>query len=212
MSGYNNFQGKIMTKLSSLVLLAGDSRRMGRPKQHVELGRQTFLNLIISKLLLNRQFLDNLVFVGQSGDETGQQQVAAVGGIWVNNPNPENGPLSSIRLALACIPPDSAIMLWPVDHPMVAASTVTELMQTWQQTPDKITVPSDGQKRGHPGIFPAWCQRVFFEIDLNAGARQIMQMHPDKISHVVTDDIWITRNLNTPQLLDEAEKWLKDRL
>lgn len=198
--------------LSSLVLLAGNSQRMGQPKQHVELGGQTFLNCIISKLLLNRQFLTHLVFVGQSTDELGKQQAATAGGVWVNNPNPENGPLSSIRLALNCIPDESAIMLWPVDHPMVAASTLEKLILNWQQNQDKITVPSDGQKRGHPGIFPAWCRQAFFEIDLNSGARQIMQMHPDKINHVLTDDIWITRNLNTPQLLAEAEQWLKNQL
>lgn len=198
--------------LSSLVLLAGNSTRMGRPKQHVEIQGKTFLELITAKLISQRKLLNQMIFVGQQGDTRGQQLVSEAGGIWVTNPRPEDGPLSSIRLAAAKIPDDSAILLWPTDHPMVAEETVRQLILSWQKSPLMITAPSDGSRRGHPSIFPAWCRRLFFEIDLNAGARQIMQLHPDRINHIMTEDIWITRNLNTPQLLEEAEQWLKERL
>jgi molybdenum cofactor cytidylyltransferase len=194
--------------LSSIVLLAGNSKRMGQPKQHSMLAGQTFLQHIVGKLQAQAQFLEQMVFVGQSSDLPGQEVVRKCGGVWVNNPQPENGPLSSIRLALQKISEDSAIILWPVDHPMIASNTITSLINSWRQNAAMITIPSDGLRRGHPAIFPAWCRSIFFEIDLNQGARQILQLYPERINHIATDDIWITRNLNTPELLSEAENWL----
>ena len=194
--------------LTSLVLLAGNSTRMGRPKQHLLLGNQTFLQLIISKLEAFAE-ITRMLFVGQAGDTDGQNEVAKHNGIWVNNPMPEQGPLSSIRLALPAIAEDSAILLWPVDHPMIGKETVRRIISEWQKQPEMITVPSDGKKRGHPVIFPAWCRPLFKEIPLTDGARSILQMNPQRINHVLSDDFWITRNLNTPEAFSEAENWLK---
>ncbi|HNX74116.1 MAG TPA: NTP transferase domain-containing protein [Candidatus Rifleibacterium sp.] len=194
--------------LSSLTLLAGNSTRMGRLKQHVSLAGVPFLQRIIGKLLAIKQSLHAMVFVGQANDQDSQSLVADSGGIWLSNPCPADGPLSSIRLGLGKIDPGSAILLWPVDHPMIAAATLEGLIASWQQQPELITVPSDGQRRGHPGIYPAWCRPLFFEIDLASGARQIMQLHPDRIQHLLTDDPWITRNLNTPEALADAEACL----
>ncbi|MDD3145979.1 MAG: nucleotidyltransferase family protein [Candidatus Riflebacteria bacterium] len=195
------------TTLSSIVLLAGNSTRMGQLKQHVELAGQSFLHHIISRLKLQKT-LERLIFVGQQTDVAARNEVEAADGIWVSNPKPEDGPLSSIRLALGKIQPSSAVLLWPVDHPMISAATVSQLIEIWQKKPDFITVPSDGQRRGHPGIYPAWCQRLFCEIPLEGGARKIMQLHPGRIQYLMTDDPWITRNLNTPESLQEATVYL----
>ncbi|NCB37571.1 MAG: nucleotidyltransferase family protein [Erysipelotrichia bacterium] len=195
--------------LTAITLLAGNSQRMGRLKQHIELNGKTFLQHIIQKLLLARPRFSRLIFVGQLTDKTAQQQVKDVAGVWVNNPRPEDGSLSSIRLALKATDVGSAILLWPADHPMVAQNTLESLIQAWLTEPDKITVPSDGAKRGHPTIFPAWCRDEFYSTELESGAKKILQTHPEKINHVLTNDIWVTKNLNTPQLLAEAELQIK---
>lgn len=200
------------SRLSSIVLLAGNSTRMGRLKQHAELAGKSFLQHVTDKLMQQKPSLDDLVFVGQSSDTAAKAVVSKADGIWVSNPSPEDGPLSSIRLALGKISAESAVLLWPVDHPMIAASTIGQLIESWQASPDLITVPSDGQRRGHPGIYPAWCRQLFFEIALDAGARQIMQLHPDRIKYFLTGDVWITRNLNTPEALAAAESWLTSQL
>ncbi len=196
--------------LTSIVLLAGNSTRMGRPKQHLLLGNQTFLQLIISRLLA-LEGITRMLFVGQAGDTDGQNEVTKCNGIWINNPTPEDGPLSSIRLALTAVDENSAILLWPVDHPMICEKTVKCLISEWQNKPDMITVPSDGKNRGHPAIFPVWCRHLFEEIPLIDGARKILQTNPQRINHMLTDDFWITRNLNTPAALAEAEKWIKSQ-
>lgn len=195
--------------LSSTVLLAGHSTRMGQLKQHVRLGEQTFLQMIVSKLAHHEASLSKKIFVGQSSDLAAQQTVNDAGGIWLINNRPEDGPLSSIRLALEEIDVASAMLLWPTDHPMIASATIGKLIEAHQNHPECIIVPSNGSRRGHPSIFPAWCRNEFFAIALEEGARKILQTHPQKILHVLTDDIWTMKNLNTPDTLLEAGEWLK---
>ncbi len=195
--------------LDALILLAGYSRRMGQLKQHTSLAGSTFLETINAKLLACRSLFRHLLFVGQQSDIAAEKLVNDSGGIWLTNPQPELGPLSSIRIALQHSPDDTAKMLWPVDHPMIATITVKELIKLWSNETSKITIPSNGEHRGHPTIFPGWCCREFFKINLDEGAKKLLQLYPDRIRYLLTDDIWITRNLNTPQALADAEKWLQ---
>ena len=195
--------------IASVVLMAGYSRRMGHLKQHVILNQKTFLEHIIEKLCFFPNVISTKIFVGQESDELGQQKIKEISGIWISNLQPDDGPISSIRLALDKVPPSAdAIVLWPTDHPMIEYNTLEKLICSYKEKPDFITLPSDGTHRGHPAIFPKWCFDYFKHKELNNGAKTLLQMFPDKINYVLTDDIWITRNINTPELLHEAESLL----
>lgn len=195
--------------LTSIVLMAGYSRRMGHLKQHVMLNGKTFLEHIIEKLQFFPEEIITKIFVGQEKDELGQQKVKECGGIWISNLQPENGPISSIRLALDKVDSSAeAIILWPTDHPMIEYNTLHKLINSFKEKPEYITLPSDGKHRGHPAIFPKWCFEYFKNYELENGAKTLLQMFPDKINYVLTEDIWITRNINTPDLLHEAERLL----
>ena len=197
-------------RIVSVVLMAGYSRRMGHLKQHVMLNGKSFLDYIVEKLQKFPNEIISKIFVGQESDNLGQNKVKECGGIWISNLNPDDGPISSIRLALekASLVTSSAIMIWPTDHPMIKYQTLEDLIKNYKEKPDFITLPSDGFHRGHPAIFPNWCFDYFKHSELNNGAKTLLQMFPDKINYVLTDDIWITRNINTPELLNEAEKLL----
>ncbi|MFZ5950756.1 MAG: nucleotidyltransferase family protein [Candidatus Rifleibacteriota bacterium] len=195
--------------ISTICLLAGFSSRMGQPKQHLMLGKKSFLTHIIDNLQHNSDLISRVVLVGQKGDDQSREITGEGNLMWLENPCPERGPLSSIRLALEKIPAESAIMLWPVDHPLISETTVRTLCQTFLRTPELITVPSIHQRRGHPSIFPARFREQFFLVPENEGARKILQLNPECINHVLTEDEWVLKNINTPDLLQEAELWLK---
>ena len=198
--------------LTSVVLMAGYSRRMGTLKQHVVIDGKTFLSHIIDKLEIFSTSFITKIFVGQESDLQGQEQVRKYGGTWISNLNPDEGTLSSIRLAVDKTPSSSSIMIWPTDHPLIKKETIASLIHKWEENPESIILPSDGDHRGHPAIFPNWILKYFYSIDTNKGAKALLQMFPEKIKYVLTDDIWITRNINTPELLIQAEEiLLKDK-
>lgn len=190
--------------LISVVLLAGNSSRMGEPKQHVKLQDKTFLELIIQKLLQNKENIEKMVFVGQKKDEKAESLIKSIGGNWVVNEHPENGPLSSIRLALESLDEEKPILLWPIDHPLVSHETIKELMVKWNQDQTRIVVPSSGERRGHPTIFPKWAYKSFFKADMGVGAKQILDENSEKIEYVVVEDPWIRANINNKEILNRA--------
>lgn len=196
--------------LYSVCLLAGYSSRMGQPKQHVKINGASFLTIVERKLAACQGDLQARIFVGQIGDETSEQFVSDKKGIWLTNPSPEDGPLSSIRLAVKAMPTGSALLLWPVDHPMTSIASLKAIIKAHQRNPEAIIVPSYDMRRGHPSVFPGWCRQLFFEIDLEGGARMILRRHPDRIIHVEVDDPWILRNINTPEALEDARQVLDD--
>ncbi|MGM0598637.1 MAG: nucleotidyltransferase family protein [Candidatus Rifleibacteriota bacterium] len=196
--------------ISSICLLAGYSKRMGQKKQHLKIGKKSFLERIIDNLKQHKQYFTQLFFVGQQDDKKSQLIVEKAGGRWVTNKTPERGPLSSIKLAIELADDKNAIMLWPVDHPLIESETISILCEHHLANPEKIIVPSINFRRGHPGIFPGSMQDDFFEIPENEGARKLLQLHPDKIIHVVTEDEWVRKNINTPELLEEAVSKLKE--
>ncbi len=196
--------------LVPLVLLAGNSTRMGEPKQHVKLLGKTFLEHVIERLESNKNKFDKMIFVGQEKDKKAQEVVEHFGGIWKINKNPEEGPLSSIRIGLNYLREKKPILLWPVDHPLVSKETLRELIDKWSLDKKKIVVPSDGKRRGHPTIFPEWAYESFFKADMNVGAKQILDNNFNSIQYLVTDDPWIRANLNNKEMLKKAEAFYKD--
>ncbi len=187
-----------------VCLLAGHGSRMGQPKQHAVIAGRTFLAHIIATLDA-LAFAGQRTFVGQDGDNRSAQCIANCGGTWITNPRPEDGPLSSIRLALPTVPAGSGILLWPIDAPLVRPATVAALLAAAQASPDRFAIPSDGRRRGHPAFFPGWALPEIERAPLDQGARWVLQQHPHVIDHLVVDDPWITANINTPSALAEAE-------
>ncbi len=196
-------------KIASVILLAGFSTRMGSPKQHVKLGDKTFLERIILNLKENSSLISNITLVGQKTDSISKELASRNNGVWIENHQPELGPLSSIRLAVKTLSEFSGFLLWPVDHPMVSANTVKQILELHQNNPDSIVIPSTGERRGHPSLFPAWTFEWFDKIPLENGAKGILEKFPEKILHVIVDDYWIRKNLNNPEALKEAEKALQ---
>ena len=191
-----------------ICLLAGFSERMGKPKQHVLVGDRTFLGHLLQTLGKFEGKIFPRLFVGQSDDLPGRAQAKADGGIWINNPQPENGPLSSIWLALERLPPRKGFLLWPVDHPLVSSPTIDVLLNAATEHPEELVVPSFEKRRGHPVIFPAWAAQELRLAPLEKGARWLIQRHPDKVLHINVKDRWVCGNLDTPELLAEAERVL----
>jgi len=195
-------------KPAVICLLAGHSSRMGSPKQHVHLGGVTFLEHLLARIETMRSRLGPLVFVGQAHDEKTKLLVEPSGGTWLVNPRPDDGPLSSLRLGLQACHPETGFLLWPIDHPLVAVSTIEAILDTVAEQSGSIIVPSNGERRGHPSYFPAWARKELFAAPLEAGAKWVLLQHPDRITHVITADPWIYRNINTPELLAAAEALL----
>lgn len=195
-----------------VVLAAGQSRRMDRPKALLRLGGRTFLERVVSALQ-NGGCDAVLVVVGPTGAAVPEQiaaAAAAVGARVVHNPAVESEQIDSLRIALRALPPaTAAVLTTPVDVPRIDSGTVAALIAAFRARGAPIVRPVCGTRHGHPVLF---ARRLFPELlaePLPHGARGVVHAHAAEIEDVTVPDPAVLLDVDTPadyrRLLHGAE-------
>ena len=187
--------------IAGIVLAAGASSRMGRPKALLPAGEGlTFLQRLASTFATAG--LDTVVAVVGNDAAAIEDHAAraALQARLVRNPRPERGQLSSLIAALDALEGLSleAVAVLPVDLPLVSAATVAQVLTAWRSSSAPVARPvrADG-RHGHPVVFAA---RLFPELraaDLATGARQILRSHADEILDVPVSDEGAFEDIDT---------------
>lgn len=190
--------------IGAVVLAAGASSRMGRPKALLPYGRSTFLECVLAILDANDV---GAVRVVVANDAEGVRRAAPTlpPESWVVNPSPADGMLSSVRLGVCALPAGTeAFFLWPVDHPLVRAATVGAMTQAWRSRGAPVVVPVHRGRRGHPVLFDASTMPEILSAPDDAGARHVVAAHRhDRIELEVADG-GVVADIDTPEAYEAA--------
>jgi molybdenum cofactor cytidylyltransferase len=163
----------------AVVLAAGASTRMGSPKALLTTAAgTTFLQAILATLR-------------EAGVESVRVVVAPGAGTdatHVINPEPARGMLSSVQCGLRALPePCDAVLLWPVDHPLVRVSTVAAMLDAFRSGDPPVVVPTHDGRRGHPVLFARRLVPELLAADPALGARAVVHAHADRLELTVED-------------------------
>lgn len=181
-------------RVESVILAAGDSRRMGFPKALLPLEGGTFLSTILTR---HRSVgLNPLVVLGKDSDRI-RRRAAARTFQSVKNPCPEEGPLSSLRIALRGLQHRSAVLVHPVDHPLVSPNTLRSLISEHWNNRECIIIPRHCGKGGHPVLFPFRFYGELKEAPLSEGARYVVRGNRTALLYLDLDDPGILTNIDT---------------
>lgn len=113
-------------KLAGLILAAGASSRMGRPKPLLELEGETFLDRLIG--LLAAHCSPVLVVLGHAAEAVQAGLRRAAEARFVINADYRRGQLSSLQCGLRGLPSDAdGVLFTLVDLPAVQAATIERL-------------------------------------------------------------------------------------
>ncbi len=189
-------QGPVM--IEAIVLAAGESRRMEKPKPLLRFGSATFLEQIIS--VLRRSTVDRITVVLGAKAEMIADSVDLSKARVVVNTDYRQGQLSSLIAGLKKTPADTeAIVLCLVDNPLITPEIVDRIIEVFKQTQSPIVLPTFGGKRGHPALF----SKLLFDDLRNAptdmGARHVVHAHEDRIVEVEMSDDTILAKIDTPE-------------
>jgi CTP:molybdopterin cytidylyltransferase MocA len=183
---------------AAIILAAGASERMGYPKALLPYRGRPFLAGVVDACFA-AGVDKRVVVLGYYADKI-MEEVDLSDVIIARNEDLDAGPIGSVRAGLAAIAPFpvDAVLVWPVDRPHVAVSTVEALLDAFRATHQPIVVPTHGGRRGHPVLF---ARRVFAEL-LGApdgeGARAVVHRDPTRIAEVAVDDPAVLEDFNTP--------------
>lgn len=185
--------------IAAIILAAGKSERMGRPKALLDYGGKTFLAHQLD--ILRRSEADFLrVVLGHRPEEILAEVEVPPAEVVINR-DYERGMLSSLQAgirSLAGLAVEAALVC-PVDHPAVTAELVDRLIDCHRTTGRGIVIPVAGERRGHPVLFAA---RLFDELlraPVEVGARHVVRSHPEEVFEYRTGEAGVLADIDTPE-------------
>lgn len=199
--------------LAGIVLAAGRSSRMGSPKALLD-----FLGLPFAvRILQALEVLEVKTRVVVLGPDAPRIQPALADHVFllVENPEPETGPIASLRGALRALQPlqPGAVLVWPVDLPHVRVSTVERLIEAYRRRKASVILPTFAERKGHPVI---WSSSLFGEllespVAVREGARAVLHNHEKEVLAVPVDDPAVVDQVNTPEDYERlVREWNRD--
>jgi molybdenum cofactor cytidylyltransferase len=201
--------------LATIVLAAGESTRMGRPKALLPDGSGvTFVTRLV-RTFLAAAIDEVIVVTGARHDEivaTLARERFVVMPRVVRNDDPARGQLSSLWAGLDAIrnADVDAVLMTLVDVPMVSEATVRAVVAAWRRNRAPIVRPARGDDHGHPVLFD---RSVFDELrraPLDQGAKAVVHAHAAQLVNVSVDDDGEFADVDTPAdytaLIDRAPR------
>jgi molybdenum cofactor cytidylyltransferase len=182
--------------IAAIVLAAGESARMGKPKALLRWGDRTFVEHAIA---LGRGCAP-LVVVAGATPLPGLDVAVVHNAMW------QCGPLSSLQVGLHAIAEEawSGVLVLTVDRPHVDASTIAALLRAHASHPDAVLQPSHAGQRGHPILHPRDVAEQLLALPPTASARDVVH-RPDVATRrtaVPVNDPAVLDNIDAPEDLE----------
>ena len=190
--------------ISVVILAAGASKRMGKPKMLLPWGNGTVIEQVVS--VFQKSGLEDIVVVTGGAREQVESLIAGFNARTIYNKDFSNDDmLSSLQCGMRALKSQAEAMLIALgDQPQVQEGSVRRVCEEFIETRSSLVVPSYRMRRGHPWLVtrPLWDELL--EMNPPQSLRDFLKSHADEIQYVNVDDPNILADLDTPE---DYAKW-----
>ena len=185
------------------ILASGFSTRMGRSKALLPIGPDgpSFVRHVAATLL--RGGVSDVLVVGRPDDGALRSEVDQLGGSvrFIENALAAAGQLSSVVAAVNAVdhPGTRALVITPVDVPLVRDASVAALIAAFLRTGAPIVRATSGGRHGHPVIFGHALFGELRRADPSVGAKAVVRAHDAEIVNVEVDDPGVLAEVDAPE-------------
>ena len=147
--------------------------------------------------------VDDVVVVGRPGDAALQAEIESlpVPVRYIANPDADAGQLSSLLAGLGAVdrPGVTAILVTPVDAPLIEPATVAALLASWRSGGAPIVRATYRGRHGHPVIFARMVFEDLRHADPSLGARAVVRAYGDRVVDLDVNDPGVLGDVDTPE-------------
>jgi CTP:molybdopterin cytidylyltransferase MocA len=184
--------------VSGVVLAAGLSRRMGRPKPYLPYGGDTLLGRALR--VAERSRLGELVLVVGPHTADAFDAVRHPGVRVALNPRPEDGQSGSLRLGLGEVSPGSdAALILMSDQPELTPRLLDRLIEEYEREPAGALVPTYAGVRGSPVVLGRAIWPLIEGLSGDTGARALLARRPELVRTVEVGALGDPADIDTPE-------------
>jgi molybdenum cofactor cytidylyltransferase len=187
-----------MKKVAIIVLAAGESRRMGQPKQLLEVNGQSLLRHTVEAALgTNAQPV--VVVIGAHKKQV-VPELANLPVTVIDNQFWQTGMASSVKMGMAGLwmitKETDAVLLLVCDQPYVSTELLQQLIDTYQKKQPRLVACRYAHQVGVPALFDRSLFEELLTLDGEKGAKPVLMSHLDE-AHLVRFEQGII-DLDTP--------------
>ncbi len=195
-------------RVSGIILAAGRSQRMGRPKALLPIFGTTFLEHIVHQIRASR-LVDLKIVLGHK-PEVILDRLPDLEPATVINSRYREGQLSSLQTGIRALAPETCdgLMMFLVDHPLVECSLIDGLIGCFSQGGHPIVIPSYQRRRGHPVLFARELFPELLAASPDEGAVAVVRQHRRQIHHLEWKSDEILIDVDTPEAY---QRWIQPR-
>jgi len=183
-------------EIHGIILAAGESKRMGKPKMLLPFGDLTIIEKVVSSA--SHSLLNKVHVVLGSGADSLQSLLQNYNVETIINTKYENGMLSSVQCGLNALPSDTdAVMVILGDQPMIETFVLDKVIEAYRHTKKEIIIASHEKKRGHPILIGAKYIQEIIGFSFEKSLRDLLQKYPEDIEEVELNRPEILRDIDT---------------
>lgn len=186
------------SKIGILILAAGGSVRMGRPKQLLQLGGKSLVRRAAETAV--EAGVEPIVIVTGAGADQVAAEVRDLPVHLVMNPSWGNGMGSSVRSGVRSLlslePGLDALIIMLCDQPEISTTTLRKLINAHNETGKLLCAASFGETVGPPAFFGRRYFDELLSISEKFGAKQILLNHRADLLRVDCPEA--ARDVDTP--------------
>jgi len=191
--------------ISAVVLAAGLSTRMGRPKMTLPWGDNTVIGQVAS-VLIQAELDETVVVTGSMHNEISRELADLPARVVFNPDYQQDDMIISLRVGLAAIDPSSQACLVVLgDQPQIKAEIVKRLIETYRVTQARIVIPSFHRRRGHPWLIDRVLWADIQDLQPPGTMRLFLEQNQNMIEYLNVTDDSVLRDLDTPEDYDREK-------
>jgi len=185
-----------MGRIRSIILAAGESKRMGFPKMLLKFNGKTMIEKVMENVADSDS--DSILVVLGAGMEDLINLVRKYDVKYCYNDNYRDGMLSSVQCGFKHLPSDTAATLvFQGDQPFINPAVINMVINVYKTAGKGIIIPVYEGKRGHPLLLDNKYTNQIYNLDPAEGLRSISYLNSSDVLEVETYEPGILRDFDT---------------